>query len=567
MVRARVGKQRAHAILLTAMLVTMSCSAAPATDPAEIPQAGGRVVHGVRADAITLQPILHVDITSRLITDLIYAKAARPDPTSGIVRPELAQWTLSADGLTYRWSLDPAATWSDGTAITAEDWLVGLKAIGRSRKTVLRTDFTDVVGFSAFAEGRTDEIEGVRIDPADPKRWTVTYARVFCPALARSIGHLLPRHVFGKYVGAGTGDAIDRAPENAAPPVASGPFVLARWTAGDQVVLTRNPRYWRGAPLLDEYVVKVVADTQALFLQLKSGELDRGDVDAALADSIRSDGRLRVHSWDGLTYHYIGWSLRNPRVAALGDVRVRRALAHAIDVPGMITALLRGAGVPVQSHHPPASWAFTPGLDEHRYDPDKAEELLRAAGFSRAADGTQVRGADRLRFTIMTVAGDKIRENVAQIAAEQFRRVGADVSILTDSTARFVDKLRTGAPEVEAWTGFWAPSVTDPDPYAFLGADQIPDPATKREGFNFGGFSDASAERAMAEGRTPTNGDCSVEARRRQYAAFDRIVNEQQPYVFLFAPHTIQAVSADLRGFAPGRFWPEWNVERWWRAR
>lgn len=523
-------------------------------------------MHGVRADAITLQPILNIDITSRLITDLVYAKVARPDPNSGIVRPELARWELSADGLTYRWSLEPAATWSDGTPITAEDWLVGLKAVGRSRKTVLRSDYTDVVGFAEFAAGKTDEIQGVRIDPADPKRWTVTYARVFCPALSRSAGNLLPRHIFGKYVVPGAGDAIDRAPENDAPPVASGPFVFDSWSVGDKVVLKRNPRYWRGPPLLEEYVVKVVADTQALFLQLKSGELDRGEVQPVAAADARGDARLRVHSWDGLTYHYIGWNLRNPRAPVLGDVRVRRALAHAVDVAGLISAVLIGAGVPVHSHHPAASWAFTPGLDEHRYDPAKAESLLRAAGFTRGPDGIQSRAAERLRFTIMTVAGDKVRESIVQVAAEQFRAVGADVSIVTDSVGRFVEKLRTGSPEVEAWLGFWAPAVTDPDPYAFLGADQIPDPATRREGFNFGGFRDVAAEQAMAQGRTPSDGDCSIEARRRHYAAFSRIVNEQQPYLFLFAPLTIQAVAADLREFAPGRFWPEWNVERWWRA-
>lgn len=554
-------------VAIVIVILLGACAPGEPVRAEESPRRGGRFAHGVRADALVLNPFLFVDITSRLVSDLIYAKIARPDPNTGIVRPELAKWQVSADGLTYSWELQANATWSDGTPITAEDWLVGLKAVGRSKRTIFRSDFADIEGFAAFADGTTEEIRGVRIDPTDPKRWSVRFTRVFCPALSRAVGHLLPRQIFGKYVAPGSGDEIDRAPENVAPPVASGPFVFSEWRRGDRIVLRRNERYWKGAPLLEEYVIKVVADSTVLPLQLKSGELDAALVDPVSADMVKDDPRLRLHMWDGLTYYYIGWKVKDPRVPGLADERVRRALAHAVDVDGIIQAVLFGHGVRVHAHHPPASWAYTPGLTEYPYDLRRAEAMLREAGFARGADGIQARDGAPLRFTILTVAGDKQREAVAQIAAEAFRRIGVEATVRPEGIGAFADKLRTGSHEVEAWTGFWAPSVTDPDPYLFLGRDAIPDPAARREGSNFGGWSDPRAERELVEGRTPSDGDCSIEARKRRYAAFDRILNEQQPYLFLYAPITLHGVTRDLRGFQPGRFWPEWNVEQWWLAR
>src|SRR5207237_1202529 len=103
-------------------------------------------------------------------------------------------------------------------------------------------------------------ISGITIDTANPKKFTVHFTRSFCPALLQVFGSApIPSHVFGKYtVDNDPTKNIDTAPENAAPAAVSGPFKFKEWRKGDQVILSRNDGYWRGAPYLDEFVQKVV---------------------------------------------------------------------------------------------------------------------------------------------------------------------------------------------------------------------------------------------------------------------------------------------------------------------
>src|SRR5437764_523725 len=121
--------------------------------------------------------------------------------------------------------------------------------------------------------GQTTSISGITIDTANPKKFTVKFTRIFCPALANVFGAApMPEHIFGKYtVDNDPSKTVDEAAENNAPPVASGPFKFKEWRKGDQVILSRNDTYWKGVPLLDEWVQKVVADSTVLAAQLKTG--------------------------------------------------------------------------------------------------------------------------------------------------------------------------------------------------------------------------------------------------------------------------------------------------------
>ena len=124
-------------------------------------------------------------------------------------------------------------------------------------------------------------------------------------------------------------------------------------------------------------------------------------------------------------------------------------------------------------------------------------------------------------------------------------------------------KLTTGDQTLEATIIGW--SLTgDVDPYSIWHSSQIPNPATKVEGFGFTGFKDPAMDKAIEEGRNPSNGDCSVAARQKQYETVNKILNENQPYNFGYSNNTLQVSQKTLQNFNPASYSQIYNVEQWW---
>jgi len=521
------------------------------------------MVEGGFGEVKTLQPVLVNDPVSANIVGRIYESLIQPDPKTGEPRPKLGTWTVSADGRTYSWEIAPAASWSDGKPIIANDFLTGITLVAKSKRTVWKPNFSDIVGFNDLVIGRVPGLTGFRIDPADPKKFSVTFTRVFCPALVNAFGgtFVLPTQVFGRYAGAESGAEIDEAPENDTPTVASGPFKLREWTKGDQVILDRNTGYWKGAPLLDQYVYTVVADPMALSQQLRAGRLTYATVEAKDADELSKVPTLRLTEYPQLAETYIGWNVTSALAPALQDKRIRQALAYGLDIDLLIKTTLSGHGTRLTSHLPPGSWAAPRGTLE-RYAPDraKAEALITAAGYVKGGDGSYAKEGRPLAISI--VANDS-RERLLRLVVEQYRAIGVRVDAKVDRFETMVDQLQTGTRELQGWIFGWTLPL-DPDPYVFWSKTSIPDPGAKRTGSNFGSFTTPALEEALSEGRTPRSGDCSPAARQRAYETVSRILNDEQPYVFGFAPNVIAVTQDRLQEFSPATFGTYWNIEKWW---
>ncbi len=566
---------RVLVMVAAAALVATSCApSGPTTtgqQTGDKPQPGGRVIEGSFADVKVLNPVLVNDVPSSTVTARIYDSLIFADPKTGEVKPNLGKWTVSSDGLTYSWEVNEKANWSDGKPITGEDYLTAVKAIARSKKTVRKTNVQDVVGFADYRDGKATSIAGVKVDPQNPKKFTVTFAKVFCPALINAFGGggsgvaLIPTHIFGKYtVDNDPAKNIDDAPENLAPPVASGSFVFKEWRKGDQVILTKNKSYWQGEPLLDEYVFKVVADSTVLGAQLKTGELNFGTVEPKDLEDIERQENLKVYKFQALSYTYIGWNLQSKTAPWLGDKRVRQALAHGLDMDTVVKQILFGQGTKMVSHHPPVSWAVpSGGMNQYPYDQAKARQLIESAGFAKGADGFYAKDGKTLQFSIVANSGNKVRETLLQVAAEQYKQIGVKVNPKLESFETMVDKLTTGNQEIEAWIIGWSLGI-EPDPYGIWSKTQIPDPAAKKTGFNFGSYTTPEVEKSMEEGRSPSNGDCSQTARKKQYETFNKLLNEDQPYNFGFSPNTLLATAKNLAGFDPGSFNDHPKMYEWW---
>ncbi len=569
--------RRSLTLLAAVLVVATACRSAPApvrpspTASSGTPVRGGRLIEGTFADAKTLMPMLASDAASQSVSGLIYDTLYRVNPKTGELSPNLATWTVSPDGTTYRWHIDPGATWSDGVPVTGADYLAGVEAVARSRRTLRAPAFEDIAGFTDYRTGKAQAIAGIVLDPADPKAFSVRFTRVFCPALTAAFGPAagpIPAHVFGKYLAAGQGAAIDDAPENNAPPVSSGPFVFKQWRHNDEIALERNERYFRGVPYLDGYVLKVVRDVTALTSQLKTGEINFGVIEPTDADDITKRDDLRIYTFQDLSYNYIGWNLRSASVPALADKRVRQALAYGLDMDAVIQRALLGYGVRVYQHHLAGSWAAADVAQLHRYpyDPKKAEALLSEAGFTVGPDGYFQRDGRTLDITVMTNSANRVRETMLQMAVEQYGRIGVKITPRPVTFDAMVTILGSRSEDVPAWIIGWKLNA-EPDAYGIWDSSSIPDPQKRSTGYNFGAFSDPAADRALEAARTPPSGDCRQATRAGSYRELNRILNEAQPYNFAFSPITLLVAPRALRGLDPGTFGVYSRIEKWWFAR
>ncbi len=579
----RTGRALIAALAAT-MLVATACTGGPSTasptpgtsaSATAAPQQGGRIIEGTISDIATMQPVLVNDTASGRATGLMYDTLVQQDAKSGEVKPKLATYTTSTDGLTYTFTINDKANWSDGKPIIAQDWLTAVTAVAKSAKTVRKSTFQDIVGFNEFCapagsqcKATASSISGVTLDTANPKKFSVKMTKVSCPAildLGGATASPMPTQVFGKYLTATSkAEDFDNAVENTNPTVFSGAFTFKEWRKGDQVIFGKNASYWQGAPNVDEYVYKVVANTTAITSGLKTGELTFGSIIAKDLTDMQTVDSVTITKYQSLGYTFIGWNTSSPTATGLADKRVRQALAYGIDMDAVIKAVVFGEASKQVAHHVPVQWAYpSVALEAYKYDKAKATSLLKDAGWVAGSDGILAKDGKKFNLTISTNSGNTERETLAQVAADQYKQLGINAVSKPEAFQGLVTKLTTGDQTLEATIIGWSLGG-DPDPYQIWHSSQIPDPAKSVTGFGFTYFKDPALDKAIEQGRNPTDGNCATAARKANYETFNKILNENQPYNFGYSNNVLAVSSKTLQNFAPGSFSTLYNVHEWW---
>ncbi|CAH2599003.1 ABC transporter substrate-binding protein [Rhodovastum atsumiense] len=272
---------------------------------------------------------------------------------AGQVRPALARdWTVSPDGLTYTFHLQDGVRFHDGAAFDCE--------------TV------------RFSIGRAMAPDSVNAQ----KGLFAPIARTDCPDPATAV-ITLHRPTAGFLFGMGWGDAVMVSPGTAAgnkvTPVGTGPFRFQRWVKSDRVELVRNPAYWGTPPRLAAVTFRFISDPAAAAAAVMAGDIDAFPNFPApeTLDRLRADRRFTVvvGTTEGKTLLALN-EARKP----FDDIRVRRALAHAIDRQALIEGAMSGVGTPIGSHYVPTDPGYVDLTGAYPYDPARARALLAEAG-------------------------------------------------------------------------------------------------------------------------------------------------------------------------------------------
>ena len=465
-------------ILATLLLPLLCCSQAP--DP-------NTLVMIIESSPSDLDPRVGIDAYSERIDELIFdALLTRDEHLS--VQPGLAEKWEIPDPLTYIFHLHRGVTFHDGQSLTSRDvkWTIDSMLQGKIRST--KTSAYRYV---------------VRIETPDD--WTVVfrlnepYATLLWNLSEGAIG-IVPY---------GALDQMSRKP------VGSGPFKFVSAEPDKEVILERNDNYWRAKARLSRVRLTVVPDPTTRALELRKGSADLA-INALAADTVvalESQPNLQIERGPGMILSYMGFNMRDP---LLKDVRVRQAIACAIDRRPLLEYIWRGFAQPATSVLPVQSWAYDPSATGFTYDPERARQILDAAGY-RAQNGV------RFHLTMKTSTEESTRL-LAAVLQQQFRDVGIVLDIRTFEFATFLADVTTGSFQVYSLR--WIGGNEDPDIFDTAFHSRNFPPVGRNRGF----YSNPRLDLLIDQARRET--DQGV--RKNLYAEVQQILARDVPYVNLW---------------------------------
>jgi peptide/nickel transport system substrate-binding protein len=320
----------------------------------------------------------------------------------------------------------------------------------------------------------------------------------------------------------GSGDEISRKP------IGSGPFRLVSAEMDKDVVIERNDNYWGDKAKLDRVRFIVVPDTTTRALELRKGSADV-EINALFPDMVSAlerEPNLQVLRGPGTVLGYMAFNLRDP---ILQNLRVRQAIAYALDRQPLIHYLLRDFARPAASVLPPESWAYDPRVESYPHNPEAARRLLDAAGYP-ASNGV------RFHLTMKTSTEESSRA-MAAVFQQQLREVGIVLDIRSFEFATFFSDVTHG--EFQVYSLRWVGGNEDPDifEYAFHSARIIPNGANRQF------YTNPRIDQLIDHARSETDQN----ARKQDYAQVQQILAEDLPYVDLWYFDNVMVYSKRVR--------------------
>jgi len=479
-------------------VIPAACGNAGKTDSAYLTVA-------LEANPTNLDPRFSLDVASSRITQLVFNGLVRKDRHSRIV-PDLALRWERPDSTTYVFSLRKDVVFHDGKPLTSAD-------VAYTFRSILdpATGSPKRAGFQIVRS----------IETPDPYTVVFRLKAPFSPFLALAVESIVPVRA----------DPTDRP--FGRHPVGTGPFRFVRFKTDQEVVLESNPRYHEGAPQIAGVRYKIIPDGLVRLFGLQKGTVDLV-VNAVSPDSLSrlaTQPHLRLIRAPGTNFTYIGFNLEDP---VLSNIKVRQAIAHAIDREKIIRYLLAGLARPATGLLPSSHWAYKKGSPAYGYDPTLARHLLDEAGFP---DPDGKNGAPRLRLNFKT-SQNETRIEVAEVIQEQLRQVGIALDVRSYEWGTFFSDVRKGNFQLYSLT--WV-GVLDPDMYHYIFHSQSVPP----RGANRGRYRNARLDRWLEAGR----GLSGTEERREIYGQVQEILAKDLPYVNLWHATNVAVLNRRVRGF------------------
>ncbi len=441
----------------------------------------------------------------------------------------------SADFKTWTCKIHPGIKWSDGQPLTSKD-------VAFSYRFAIDKQFDYFSSY--FPKGTTfetpDDLTLIWHSPVATRGPKV-------PAWA----YIVPEHIWGKYAN----DDIDKIKAvNTVPNVASGPFIMTSATPGQNWTFTRNPYFWGNKPVYDQIVFQLYTNQEAMVQALKNGQIDIGDgFDGALLPALGAIKNVKVQKvtsdfWVNMAFNFGNQDTPSKPLAALKDIKVRKAIELAIDKQAIVDKVYPQAASPGETIVRPLSdyWHLDIPSDKVLgYDPAAANALLDEAGYPMGTDGVRIDPKNsnsplRLRLPVSDDVNGST--SIGQLIEGFLKKVGIAVEVKPVTAAKMYDLQQAG--DFDAYVWYW---TGDPDPNyqlsvftsdACLGDGHLSD----------GCWKDATYDSMFAKQTAEMN----PEARLKIVQDMQQYVYDQVPVIVLAYPNYIEAYRTDqVAGLVP----------------
>ncbi|HEV3097801.1 MAG TPA: ABC transporter substrate-binding protein [Candidatus Dormibacteraeota bacterium] len=484
----------------------------------EAPRPGGTYVEGVVGQVGSLNPLFgEATAGPNELDALLFEPLVRVLPT-GTVQGELAsRWEVSPDGRSYTFTVRPNARWSDGTPVSADDVVFTVR-------TVQDPQFPGAL----FSQSWKD-IVATAVDAGHVRFALPGHNAGFLANL--ELLDIVPAHLLA---GKAMAELASASPN--LNPVGTGPFRMVT-TQGDRIQLERNPFAWR-RPWLEAVTIRSFPSQAAALDALDRGQID-GLANLTPSGAAQEQANTQVKVLASSTYQYaeLIFNLKTDE-PYFQDVRVRQAIAKAIDRTAIIRDVLGGQAVPDDSPIPRSiTWAYDSAAQQPAFDPTAAAKLLDDAGWA-LVNGIRTKGTTSLSFGLMVSSDVPPYERVADKVASQLSQVGIVAEVRPVTTASLIHDYLNPRTFDMTLTAF--DNGPDPDVYSFWHSSQ-----SHPGGFNFAGMKkNVFIDGDLEDGRNTLD----LTARAKAYATFQEDFAKEIPAVFLYSPRYVMAVNRRIHG-------------------
>lgn len=537
--------KRVVSALLCLLVAAAGCSKSGVTTGRTRPAGVLRV--SLYAEPTSLNPLLPTNTAENFVDSLAFDGLVTVDthgndvPDLAAVVPTLANGGISKDGLSVTYHLRHNVKWQDGTPFDSGDVKFSWQAVMNPANNVVERR-----GY--------DQVRSVDT----PDAYTVVFhlKQPFAPFVDTVFGEsddpfrVIPKHLLAQYPN------INQVPYNQQP-IGTGPFKVARWIHGDRIELVANPTYFRGAPKLSQIVVYMVPDGNTSEAQLRSHDTDLViDIPTPNLQNLRRTPANGVTTMlaAGPSYNSLVLNLSHP---PLDDLRVRQAIAYAIDNKRIIASLTYGTAIPASADLSDFYWAYTKDVPHYDYDPKRAEALLDSAGWVRGASGIRSKNGKELSLQLVYGQGNGTARSMGVLVQSDLKAVGIDVPIKTYTyemlyaTNAMGGILNSGKFDLGQYS--WIAGA-DPDDSSGWMCSMVP-PA----GNNITHYCNAQVDSLEQDALTHFD-----RARRKaDYVQIQKHLATDVPAIFQYYQRRRYALSTDFQNFTPNGVSEGWNAATW----
>jgi peptide/nickel transport system substrate-binding protein len=459
------------------------------------------IVVGLGAEPRTMLAVTIVDWTTNNMLEHIYDRLLDRDAKTFKPKPMLAESWKIVNDTTWEFKLRKGVRFHNGEPFNAQS----VKAtIDYALDPANKTHYATASYWGPVKEVQVVDDQTVRFVTAKPWPNLVDHASLTNALImpAKALKELGPQKLAEK-------------------PIGTGPFRFVEWKRDERLVLERNPDYWQGPADVSRVTFRFIPEFSARMAALLSGEIDiMKDVPPHAVEAVDRSGRAKVRATVSSRINYL--ALVNLKPGPMQDVRVRRAMNHAVNVDELIAQVLKGRATKMCGPLAPANVDYAP-VECYKHDPARAQALFKEAGVDPA----------KLQLTLDTPSGRyPLDKDVSLAIAAQLQRVGIKVNVVVNEWGTHLDKIKnrnTGDMFFLGWgpalngQGTIQPLFRHDQTYASYGNNKVVDDKVAR------------AVTVM-----------DPKARAEAYADLQKVLNEEAPWVFLWQQHDLYGVASQI---------------------